>query len=77
MPSEIEVYRMHMADSRTRIGVVKAAMAGVFPAAPDFLSAEIIFLQLPKVLELIARNFSARSIAPGSAARCATNRRSG
>lgn len=54
MPSEIEIYRTYMAEIRTRVAIVTGVMGGAFPAAPEFLCAEISFLQLRKVLELIA-----------------------
>jgi hypothetical protein len=53
-PTEIDIYRAYMAEIRTRIAVVSEALAGRLEGAPEFLVNEVIFLQLRKVLELIA-----------------------
>jgi len=55
MPTEIEIYGNYMADVRARIDLVRGLLTiGVTQAMPEFALAEVIFLQLRKVLELIA-----------------------
>lgn len=54
LPTEIQIYSNYMTELRSRIKVVTQVLAGHIAEFPEFLGAEIMFLQLRKALELIA-----------------------
>jgi hypothetical protein len=54
MASEIETYVKGMAELRQRLGVIQAIVGGRIGTGSDAFNTESIFIQLRKVLELIA-----------------------
>lgn len=54
MASEIETYVRSMAEVRQRLGVVRAGLGGQIGTGHEAFNAELVFVQLRKVLELIA-----------------------
>lgn len=54
MPTDIQIYCNQMAEVRDRIAVVDGVLAGRISVYTEFIGTETIFLQLRKVLELIA-----------------------